>query len=814
MTLRVPTGAPTGVRADGSNGGTDGRTHGAIDALLAAAATLAAVLGLTTLTDHASWLTRATLVCAVIAVAGVALRRLTGLASLVILTQLVVTVWFIVGLFAPGDLWYGLPGPQAWDQIADLVRDCVTVMTRYAAPIPATEGVQLVLVAAVAGLALLVDALALTLRAPAAAGLPLLAAFLTAAANSGSSLAPWYFVIAAVMWLVLMSRQGTGTVRGWSTTVASPNSPASTVEVESEALGGFGSVARQLGVVAILAAVLLPAVIPHLPTRYVLDGLGRNDSSVGRGGRVGFSSTLELSRSLQSGAQNVVLTYRSSTSTAAPPLKVVTASTYVDGQWRPRPVTTRSALTPQTAAISPQVKVVDRQVQVESNALEPPNLSSVAPLVSADVGTQGWYADATTGDLFSPQRPDSYSFVYREVDVTRDQLQAGISGGSSGRADPEVQASTTPEASIAAQMRSVTDSVTQGTTSSYDAAVAIQEWLRANGGFTYSLQLVDTAADAQGRPITDPILKFLATKQGYCVQFASAMVMMARAEGIPARMAIGFLPGTLQNGVYTVRSSDAHAWPELFFPGAGWLRFEPTPAARTGAAPAYTLQNETAPTSTATATETAPGSTASATTAERDPGAPEVDGSAADTSLPLSDRISAWFQEPRNLLLLALVLGALGTLVLPLTAWLVNRRRRGRAASAAELAEAQWDELVSRLGDLGVRPPPGGGTLREWRRHYTREAFLEEDADEALGQVVATLESSRYARPGAPVALLTPEIRAVTRAAAASRPLPRRIRAFFLPRDGVRWWNRWGRIVTDAPGRWTTALLDRFTRRR
>jgi len=785
-----------------------------VDALIAVAATLAAVLGLTTLTDHASWLGRATWACVAVAVIGVGMRRVTAHASLVILTQMVVTVWVVVALFVPGDLWFGLPGPQAWEGVAELVRDCVAVMTRYAAPIPATEGVQLVLVAAVAGLGLLVDALALTLRAPAAAGLPLLAAFLTAAANSGSSLAPWYFGIAAAMWLILISRQGSGMVRDWSTTVASPNSPASTVEVESEALGGYGSVARQLGVAAILAAVLLPAIVPHLPTRYVLDGLGRNDSSVGRGGRVGFSSTLELSRSLQSGAQNVVMTYRSSAANAPPPLKVVTASTYVDGQWRPRPVTTRAPLTPQTTAISPQVQVVDRQVQVETNALDPPNVASIQPLVSADISAQGWFTDPSTGDLFSPQRPDSYGVTYREVDVTRDQLQAGISGGSSGRADPEVQASTLPEPSIGAQIRLATDSVTQGTDNAYDAAVAIQEWLRSNGGFTYSLQLVDTAADAQGRPIADPILRFLATKQGYCVQFASAMVMMARAEGIPARMAIGFLPGSLQNGVYTVRSSDAHAWPELFFPGAGWLRFEPTPAARTGTAPAYTLPAEATATPTATATDTASGSTASATSALRDPGAPELDPSTADASLPLSERISAWVQEPRTLLLLALFLGALGTLVLPLTAWLVNRRRRSRAASAAELAEAQWDQLVSRLGDLGVSPPPGGGTLREWRRHYVREAYLEGDADQALAQVVATLESSRYARPGSSVALLAPEIRTVTRAAAASRPLTLRARAFFLPRDGVRWWHRWGRVATDAPGRWTNALLDRLPRRR
>ncbi len=783
-----------------------------LDAAIAALTTLAAVLGLSTLTDNAAWLGRAAWACVGVAVVGVVMRRLTRFAPLVAMVQLVLVTWLVVALFAPDDLWSGLPGPAAWDQMGALSRDCVTVMTRYAAPIPATEGVQLVIVGAVALLALMVDLLAVTLRAPAAAGLPLLAAFLTAAANSGSSLSPWYFAIAAVMWLVLVSRQASSTVRGWSTTVASPNRPASTTEVETEALGGFGSVARRLGVVAVLAAVVLPTVVPHLPTRYILDGLGRNDSSVGRGGRVGFSSTLELSRSLQSGSQNVVLTYRSSVSTAPPPLKVVTASTYVDGQWRPRPVTTRSPLAPQTSAISPQVKVVDRQVQVESNALDAPNVSSIQPVVATDIPVPGWYTDATTGDLFSPQRPDQYGFTYREVDVTGDQLKSGITGGSSGRADPEVQASTLPEPSIGTQVRSITDGVTQGTDNAYDAAVAIQEWLRSTGGFTYSLQLVDTANDAQGRPITDPILRFLATKQGYCVQFASAMVMMARAEGIPARMAIGFLPGSLQNGLYTVRSSDAHAWPELYFPGAGWLRFEPTPAARTGTAPVYTLPAEATPTATATATDTLPGSTAAPTATLRDPGAPEADATSVDASLPLSDRVALWFQEPRNLVLLALALGLLGTFVLPLTAWLVNRRRRRRAADAAELAEAQWHQLVSRLGDLGVHPPPGGGTLREWRRHYVREAYLPDDADAALGHVVSTLERSRYARPGAPVDTLGDEIRLVTKAAAAGRPLTRRVHAFFVPTDGVRWWNRWSVVVADAPGRWLNAALDRLPR--
>ena len=121
----------------------------------------------------------------------------------------------------------------------------------------------------------------------------------------------------------------------------------------------------------------------------------------------------------------------------------------------------------------------------------------------------------------------------------------------------------------------------------YAHALAIQDYLRTSGGFTYSLAL-EQAKDSSGRPADlDPISNFLVTKQGYCVQFATAMTMMARAAGIPARMATGFLPGSATQGVWTVTAADAHAWPELYLDGVGWTRFEPTPAVRSGAPPIY-----------------------------------------------------------------------------------------------------------------------------------------------------------------------------------------------------------------------------------
>jgi hypothetical protein len=77
----------------------------------------------------------------------------------------------------------------------------------------------------------------------------------------------------------------------------------------------------------------------------------------------------------------------------------------------------------------------------------------------------------------------------------------------------------------------------------------------------------------------DPLLWVLSDyKKGFCMYYASAEVLMLRTLGIPARMAVGFAQGKLdpQNDTYTVLRGDAHAWPEVYFPGVGWVEFEPT----------------------------------------------------------------------------------------------------------------------------------------------------------------------------------------------------------------------------------------------
>ena len=105
----------------------------------------------------------------------------------------------------------------------------------------------------------------------------------------------------------------------------------------------------------------------------------------------------------------------------------------------------------------------------------------------------------------------------------------------------------------------------------YDKSVVLESYLRRNYGYTLNLA---------GKPGADPLAQFLfVTKAGHCEYFASAMAVMLRTLGIPSREVNGFLPGEFNDlaGDYIVRASDAHSWVEAYFPGSGWIAFDPTP---------------------------------------------------------------------------------------------------------------------------------------------------------------------------------------------------------------------------------------------
>jgi protein-glutamine gamma-glutamyltransferase len=117
------------------------------------------------------------------------------------------------------------------------------------------------------------------------------------------------------------------------------------------------------------------------------------------------------------------------------------------------------------------------------------------------------------------------------------------------------------------------EQIAAGSNNNYDKAANIERYLKTRYGYTL---------DLTGPPAADPLPYFLFVRRaGHCEYFASAMTVMLRSLGIPARYATGFLPGEFNDlgGDYIVRASDAHAWVEAYFPGDGWITFDPTPAA-------------------------------------------------------------------------------------------------------------------------------------------------------------------------------------------------------------------------------------------
>lgn len=126
-------------------------------------------------------------------------------------------------------------------------------------------------------------------------------------------------------------------------------------------------------------------------------------------------------------------------------------------------------------------------------------------------------------------------------------------------------------ATIAPRIRERAERVTLGLETPYDKVTAITNYLRQD------IKYQDVLDPAPKN--IDPILWVMFEyKKGFCNYYATAEVLMLRSIGIPARLAVGFAQGEYDQPeqTYTVRKKDAHAWPEVYFPGVGWVEFEPT----------------------------------------------------------------------------------------------------------------------------------------------------------------------------------------------------------------------------------------------
>lgn len=766
-------------------------------ALLAALACLAAVYPITDLFVSAAWLPQAMIVIAMVAVIGVVARSVTRSRTAVVVSQVVIIGYLVIARFAAGTMRWGLPTRETWEVLGAHGLQALDTIQRYTAPAPLNMGVTFCLIVAIGLIAISVDAMAATWRSPAAAGLPLLTAYLITAANGNQALQVRYFVVPVALWLVMLHTTARAQLRRWSTTSSTEAQSSSTLhsgeqrpaDGDHAADGGPAGDARQarwsltasavkVGAVGVVIAALLPLVIPHFAPRYLTDGLGQRIAGSGQGS-IGFNDTIDVTRSLNDTDGSPVLRY-TTTGTGRTPLRVLASSYYSRGQWLAVPRNDNDIHEP--VPLPPASVRKDYVMNVTDNTLEAPHIAAPYPVVAVATSGVNWGINPVTRDVSVAERASSYRVTYADVAPSPAALRK-----ADGKIGLDVVADdlALPDASRAFLQR-WSDRVTAGQDNAIDRAIAIQNHLRDTSRYTYSLDLGESPRDAQGLPL-EPMQAFYRTRRGYCVQFASAMIFLARAQGIPARMAIGFLPGTAERSGRVVRAADAHAWPELYFDGFGWLRFEPTPGVRSGSPPSYTVIGGSVG-ADAGQVPSADARTGMDAAAPTPPSQEAPDVAAPDEASSLG----RFFTGTTLIVVLALLVGLLATFMMPLTAWLVRMRRRRAAVNQQDLIELEWADLVSHLRDLGLAPP-SGGTLRQWREHFIAQGHLDQDHATAMRRVTATLETARYDRPGRTTSetatTVRHDIRSVRRQLNRTRAWPTRLSSFLWPSNGVGAWR-------------------------
>lgn len=177
-------------------------------------------------------------------------------------------------------------------------------------------------------------------------------------------------------------------------------------------------------------------------------------------------------------------------------------------------------------------------------------------------------------------------FVLRQGDRYQVTSSFSVADATSLRNAPQVYPDWVQEKylqfpdTITPETIALAEELTAGLTNPFDKAIAIRDWLRNNIAYNDQIQ-----APPDG---VEPIHYILFEgKEAYCNYYASSMVMMLRSQGIPARFAAGYAQGDWdeESSSYRVRSSNSHTWTEVFFPGYGWIPFEPTAALPPGDRP-------------------------------------------------------------------------------------------------------------------------------------------------------------------------------------------------------------------------------------
>ncbi|MBB5435779.1 transglutaminaseTgpA domain-containing protein [Nocardiopsis composta] len=748
----------------------------AVLTLVSAGAMLCGLWLLDPLVSGSGWLPPSAAVLTAMALVGAGLRFLPrGAALLVPPAQLLVALAVVTAVFAPQAAVAGfVPTPASLDELGRILLQGRQEIDANPPPVAGTAGVALVFALGAAAAGAVGDVLSVTARTPALTGVPLFAMLLFPLAVDDQGVGAGAFALAACGYLALLAVDGWVRGSGWAPHAGAP---------ASRALGALrhGLLSAGVAAAALALALLVPVALPNLASGsvYEMAGPPGPDQTV-----TTTHPLVSLRHDLGSRSDSVVLEYTTDSSSPAY-LRTFVLDAFDGTDWTMSPVRLDegdvldgASLPPVPGLTGGDYERVSSEITLERDVRDTAFLP--LPYPARELGIEGeWYADPDSLMVFGTSVQDpSPRYTVTSLELQPDPARLTGSG-----ADSLDERFLVVPSGVDDRVARLARSITEDADDRLAQAVALQDWFTGDGGFRYDLNPPPLPQGA------DPLAHFLFdSRVGYCEQFAASMALMARQLDIPARVAVGYTAGSrTADGSWQVRESDAHAWPELYFPGQGWLRFEPTPGDGQGTAsvPEYATGAPSAPSDRESPEEDSPDPEESEAPEEEDDAAPDREDTAApDRELPDSggaapgDGGGPW---PAAAAAAVLVL-------LPALLRAVRRRARlVRAGAAAPVAaaEAAWAEVRDLCLDLGL----GWSTVESPRAAALRiasAAALDDGSAEALERIARAEETARYAPEPAAQPSLPADLRTLSMALRRSAAPAARARAALLPRSLLR----------------------------
>ena len=692
------------------------RTHLGTSGILLIAL-LITLSGLHEILQDIVWWFDSALLSALLIGVGAAVRRFFAARAffLVPIAGVVVLIGTVTLFFAPQNALLGLI--PTFDTLADfgaLADAANQSIATQSLPAIATTPILFLICLGIGAITICADFFANGLRTPALVGIPILTLLAVPALVSLDATDPIVFVGAALAYLALLAPTPVRQTRR-----AVP-------------------LAAAIVVGTLVLPLVLPAVIPA-------------QGGTGTGFSTGINPVITLGQNLRQDIEHTVLTYRTRSGNAEY-LRIVNVDNFTGSNWSPsKPAPDRSHSINQIGAppgLSGEVKTTRETSRISVKGLTSPWLPLPYP-TSRITGLQGnWYWDTNNLVVHSPSRTaENQDYEATSVTITPSPTQLE-QAGKIVPANFEKYLALPPN--LPSVIRETANRIAGQASSNYQKALLLQDFFRL-GDFKYS-ETAPVSAGYDGTSVR-VIAAFLAAKSGYCVHFASAMAVMARSLGIPARIAVGFLPGNRDvesTNSFIVTSHNLHAWPELYFDGIGWTRFEPTVSR--GTLPDYAnVASADVPTPVNAPALTNVPNTIPKAAAPVVPNSksPIADGGTGST--PAAPVFSV------NIFVLAVFV----LLVLVLLPALIRKVQRARRLSAVRSGASQtllaWQELLQSAGDLGIRiadtatPREAAALLSVVLAAYEADARRGEPAtSNALakpGRLLALAELSRVPDP-------------------------------------------------------------------